>query len=337
MMRVQHLFGTVLALAFLAPLVSSSFSSENKGGLGGHRWYNQHVRASLGASSVDLVNKNVNAHDDNRSMNKRRNQIVHRSQKRLRRLALQLKEGDETESEDDEESTTETTTTTTTTATITTKETKPGDFWNEVFQQEGDLPTAEDVTQLIGDDGNNVSVSAEEVVVSTSTSSTTTGMTQMGIYDCPDVPFATGFLYWSDLVKAINDESAGGLNTIFLLCPTVFVANEPLVINDSRIEIGCVTVTGCIVQNATLTIADGVTDVVLAGLHFEDQAGEITIGWDTRVRLHRLQLSPNSVSRLGRPARGRRHGGRRPLSGLSLPRQYRTGRCGVCCGRGTLL
>ena len=109
-------------------------------------------------------------------------------------------------------------------------------------------------------------------------------MTAMGVYPCPSVPGESGFLDWGDLVAAIKDESAGQRNTIFLLCPTVFLADEPLFIRDSNIEIGCVTMYGCVIQNATVAIADGVEDVVLAGLEFVDQSGEITVGWETHAR-----------------------------------------------------
>ena len=107
----------------------------------------------------------------------------------------------------------------------------------------------------------------------------------MGVYDCPDAPGSAGFLYWEDLINAIEDDSAGGLNTVFMLCPTVFAADQPLNIKANNIEIGCVTVTGCNIQNATVFVGNQVDNIVLAGLEFSNQKEELMIGQGTNVRL----------------------------------------------------
>lgn len=148
---------------------------------------------------------------------------------------------------------------------------------------------AENVVATVGDDARKKTEKQKLPTINSAKSqiryTNEVNMTSVGVYDCPDAPGSTGFLYWKDLINAIDDDSAGSLNTLFMLCPTVFVADQPLNILTSNIEIGCVTVTGCIIQNATVFVEDGVSNVVLAGLEFSNQAGEFTIGRNTNVRL----------------------------------------------------
>jgi hypothetical protein len=129
----------------------------------------------------------------------------------------------------------------------------------------------------------------------------------VGVVECPcttgtsgtnDQPLF-GYLIWNDVVSDINNstDSSSKDVTSIILCPTNYqdALNSPsMIIQRSNVAIQCGATgepDGCIVDGASISIGNNLTNISLHGIEFVSQRDEFLIGEGTEVLIDRCRFS----------------------------------------------